>query len=320
MSVRCSINRTTGFTPFELATGRQFPGPWAPLYGGDTDSPQMYHDKVCAVINMFSPQKNWPTESETARPAENTTLWVRLKQHKRKWSSPRWSEPLRVTARTSHCVQLAGKGTTWYHLSACMFCPSPDRTLADVRVDLRRGQREGEGEGDTEEPEREGEGGERSGQIETAPAPRTQLSATPVFKILQRTGDLLQTPEHIPIAHCISADYALGAGVAKQIRDKYGVEELNTSVAQPGDCIKTTHGPRQIYHLVTKWWCRDLPTYEHLEASLIKLCYQCKKDQNKILAIPKLGCGLDKLDYIKVKEIIEKVFKEGHIQIILLTK
>ncbi|XP_068078918.1 uncharacterized protein [Danio rerio] len=204
------------------------------------------------------------------------------------------------------------------------------RTLADVRVDLRRGQREGEGEregeegeGDTEEPEepeREGEGGERSGQTETAPAPRTQLSATPIFKILQRTGDLLQTPEHIPIAHCISADYALGAGVAKQIRDKYGVEELNTSVAQPGDCIKTTHGPRQIYHLVTKWWCRDLPTYEHLETSLIKLCYQCKKDKNKILAIPKLGCGLDKLDYTKVKEIIEKVFKEGHIQVILLTK
>nr|XP_021327275.1 uncharacterized protein LOC103908724 [Danio rerio] len=78
MSVRCSINRTTGFTPFELATGRQFPGPWAPLHAGDTDSPQMYHDKVCAVINMFSPQKNWPTESEASRPAENTTLWTGL--------------------------------------------------------------------------------------------------------------------------------------------------------------------------------------------------------------------------------------------------
>lgn len=31
MSIRCSINRSTGLTPFELVTGRQFPGPWAPF-------------------------------------------------------------------------------------------------------------------------------------------------------------------------------------------------------------------------------------------------------------------------------------------------
>ncbi|MGL5956239.1 MAG: DDE-type integrase/transposase/recombinase, partial [Brevinema sp.] len=111
MSVRSSINRVSGFTPFELLTGRQFPGPTSPLQL-EPPAPlthKLYFDTLTSLIELFSPQTIPPVEpSAAASPSE----WVRLKSFKRKWHEPRWSEPLRVTARTSHCVQLAGKGDT----------------------------------------------------------------------------------------------------------------------------------------------------------------------------------------------------------------
>ncbi len=56
---------------------------------------------------------------------------------RRKWNEAKWSEPLRVTSRTLHCVRLAGKGDTWYHLSSCVACDPPSRSLAQTAVNLR---------------------------------------------------------------------------------------------------------------------------------------------------------------------------------------
>ncbi len=64
---------------------------------------------------------------------------------RRKWNEARWSEPLRVTSRTLHCVRLAGKGDTWYHLSSCAACDPPSRSLTQTAVDLRSQVQEREG-------------------------------------------------------------------------------------------------------------------------------------------------------------------------------
>lgn len=44
-----------------------------------------------------------------------------------------------------------------------------------------------------------------------------------IYKEEQR--DLLQVPQGYMIAHCISADFALGAGVAKQIDSVFNMRE-----------------------------------------------------------------------------------------------
>lgn len=233
---------------------------------------------------------------------------------RRKWFAPRWSEPLRVTARTSHCVQLVGKGKTWFHLSACVNCDPPSRSLDETRVDLNIGQREGVEEKDTEEQD-QGTKGDH-----TAPTLQCQQSSNTPFSIIEREGDLLEVPEHIAIGHCISADYVLGVGVAKQIKKKYGVEQLRKNISTPGQCVETRHGAKRIFHLVTKRWCRELPTYNNLEKSLGALRDKCRETKTPAIALPKIGCGRDKLRYRKVVRIIEEVFKDGDIQVILLTR
>ncbi len=144
MSVRSSVNRISGFTPFELLTGRSFPGPSTPLRPDQITplSHCVYFDKLTALIKQFSQQVTADNEPEPIPPP---TEWVRLK--KLKWNEVRWSEPLRVTSRTLHCVRLAGKGDTWYHLSSCVACDPPSRSLAQTAVDLRSQVQEREGAG-----------------------------------------------------------------------------------------------------------------------------------------------------------------------------
>lgn len=124
MSVRSSVNRVSGFTPFELLTGRQFLGPNNALKPEAVQplSHAVYFDKLTALIAQFSHQVA-PVPHDGQLPT--TTEWVRVKTFRRKWHEPRWSRPLRVRARTSHCVQLQGKGETWYHLTSCVACTPP---------------------------------------------------------------------------------------------------------------------------------------------------------------------------------------------------
>ncbi len=58
MSVRSSVNRISGFTPFELLTGRSFPGPSTPLRPDQITplSHCVYFDKLIALIKQFSQQ------------------------------------------------------------------------------------------------------------------------------------------------------------------------------------------------------------------------------------------------------------------------
>ncbi len=287
MSVRSSVNRISGFTPFELLTGRSFPGPSTPLRPDHITplSHCVYFDKLTALIEQFSQQVTPDTEPE---PIPAPTEWVRLKKFRRKWNEARWSDPLKVTARTSHCVRLAGKGDTWYHLSACTPCDPPNRSLTQTAVDLK-----------TQVQEREGE--ELPGEGELLPYP--------IPEILHRKGDIFSSPQLEPLAHCVSADCAYGAGIAVTFKDKYGVEKVRQQNKKPGECAVThEEDGRTIFHLITKRKCTDLPTYEDFTNSLKHMRDWCVKQRVKSVSVPRLGCGLDKLDFQRVQNILSKVF------------
>ncbi|MGL5100976.1 MAG: hypothetical protein ACRC6N_00010, partial [Plesiomonas sp.] len=61
-------------------------------------------------------------------------------------------------------------------------------------------------------------------------------------------------------------------------------------------------------HLITKAKCTDLPTYECLRESLKQMREWCVKNKVKSVSVPRLGCGLDKLDFLKVYKIVSEVF------------
>lgn len=66
---------------------------------------------------------------------------------------------------------------------------------------------------------------------------------------------------------------------------------------------------RFIYNLVTKSKYFHKPTYSSLEESLRRLKDHAEENSVHHLAMPKIGCGLDKMEWNKVKDLIGRVFE-----------
>lgn len=132
-------------------------------------------------------------------------------------------------------------------------------------------------------------------------------------------GDLF-SDEVNSLAHCVSADFAMGAGIAKIFRKKFGqVNKLLEQKKGVGEVAyleeETEDGKRYIFYLVTKEEYWHKPSYETLEASLKEMLKLCKKLGVKSVSMPRIGCGLDLLDWSKVKDMIKEVFKDLDVSI-----
>ena len=138
-------------------------------------------------------------------------------------------------------------------------------------------------------------------------------------------ADLFTMPTDNILAHCISADFALGAGIAKIFRDRLGTKKelqkkYNGEWDGKGYCAFTTESEWVVANLITKERSFHKPTYETLTQSLQAFCRQLRYGDNNYginydlegvkIAMPLIGCGLDGLDWNKVSEIIKDVFRE----------
>lgn len=139
--------------------------------------------------------------------------------------------------------------------------------------------------------------------------------------------------EGFALAHCISADFALGAGIAKKFETRFHIKEklltkfgprwdFDTAGATCIACGPLTYdmfGIRKtmIFNLVTKDRYWEKPTLENMEKALIVLRKQCEKYNIRKLAMPRIGCGLDKLDWEDVSLLIRNVFSDCNITIIV---
>ena len=134
--------------------------------------------------------------------------------------------------------------------------------------------------------------------------------------------DLFTMPHGYYLAHCISADFALGAGIAKKFDEVYNMRfKLHRDYAIPEGQKSANVGRAllvdNVFNLVTKERCFHKPTYDELYNSLIDMREQCDDFGVKRLAMPLIGCGLDKLEWSRVKDIIEDVFGSTDIEILI---
>jgi len=137
--------------------------------------------------------------------------------------------------------------------------------------------------------------------------------------LTETRGDLFQVllaGEH-SLAHCVTQDLRMGKGIAVLFKLKFGnvkiLREQNKSVGQAAilpllDKDRMGHVRRFVYYLITKRQSNDIPTYQDLERSLADMRDHCVREGVKKLAIPKIGCGLDRLEWPIVKKLIEDVF------------
>ncbi len=127
--------------------------------------------------------------------------------------------------------------------------------------------------------------------------------------------DLFSVPDDYYLAHCISADFALGAGIAVEfvkrfdMRQKlnliYPYYEINwKSNGLIGDCKLVD----RVFNLITKEHYWNKPTYISMLIALESMYSICINKGIRKIAIPIIGCGLDKLEWGKVSELIKKTF------------
>lgn len=107
-------------------------------------------------------------------------------------------------------------------------------------------------------------------------------------------GDLFGNTDCL--AHCVSRDLRMGAGIAVQFRRKFGkVQQLKEQNKKVGEVAYLNIDGRYIFYLITKekYWMK--PTMPTLESSLENMKKICVEKEIKKISIPKIGCGLDRL-------------------------
>ena len=141
----------------------------------------------------------------------------------------------------------------------------------------------------------------------------------PVIMILEEViGDLFSAPPNVSLAHCVSADFAMRKGIAKTFRVKFGrVNELVQQEARVGEIAVLRDRERYIYNLVTKSAYYLKPTMQTLRSSLADMKLHMSKNGVDSLCMPQIGSGLDRLNWHQVKRLIEDVFADEHVKIVI---
>lgn len=134
------------------------------------------------------------------------------------------------------------------------------------------------------------------------------------------------------LAHCISSDFGMGAGIVvlfnkyydmkNKLLSKYG--KRHKEWTGDGYCIpckvesaKGDDYTTTVFNLVTKQMYFHKPTYETLNHALIDMRLHMEAMNIDKVAMPLIGCGLDGLKWSRVKTTIEDVFGDSEIEVLI---
>ena len=131
--------------------------------------------------------------------------------------------------------------------------------------------------------------------------------------ITEHQGDLFtDAPLGASLAHCVSADLAMGKGIALTFKKRFQqLDVLHDQQPQVGATLvlpnPEVHGA-YVFYLVTKERAFDKPSLRSLAAALDALREACRVRGVTTLAMPRIGTGLDRLDWAHVRRLLEAAF------------
>ncbi|QBJ04150.1 putative O-acetyl-ADP-ribose deacetylase 1-like [Fusobacterium phage vB_FnuS_FNU3] len=138
------------------------------------------------------------------------------------------------------------------------------------------------------------------------------------MKMIELKGDLFtkenMQDKNIYLAQCISRDCEMGLGIAKTFDKKFPDMKDITKKSIKNTTVCSLY-KNKVFNLITKNKYWQKPTYISLENSLKDMAITCKEFNIKILAMPRIACGLDKLNWNRVKVMLEELFKDLDITI-----
>lgn len=141
-------------------------------------------------------------------------------------------------------------------------------------------------------------------------------------RIQEKNMDLFDLPHGYAFAHCVSADFAMGAGIAAEFEEYYHMRDwLRSSYREETDPEGLppvgVYPYLNVYNLVTKRRYYNKPTYADLRTALQELHDFCAVEDINRLGMPRIGCGLDRLDWDVVRPMIEEIFEDLDIDIVI---
>lgn len=137
------------------------------------------------------------------------------------------------------------------------------------------------------------------------------------FNIIELQGDLFSdAPKNSSLAHCVSADFRMGKGIASIFKEKFqGVDELLSQKKGVGEVAFLHRNDRHIFYIITKEKYFQKPSRQNFERSLHYLRRLCEELGVKALSIPRIGSGLDRLPPEFVQKTILKVFDGSNLSL-----
>ena len=147
------------------------------------------------------------------------------------------------------------------------------------------------------------------------------------MKIIEVNGDLFSVSDEYYLAHCISADFGMGKGIAVEFNKRFDMKKILVkkyisfvktwdSKLPKGYCILEG----RVFNLITKRNYWNKPTYDSVQEALIVMKKICDMNNIKKIAMPKIASGLDGLDWELVKQIVDKTFEDTDIEILVYIK
>lgn len=137
------------------------------------------------------------------------------------------------------------------------------------------------------------------------------------MKYSEEDRDLFLVDEKYHLAHCISADAAMGAGIAVPMKRTFGLHQVRQMAKandlKVGTCVKDG----RVLNLITKqhYWLK--PTYETFRQSIEDMKRIAEEENVKHIAMPLIGAGIDRLNWTKNSEIIKEVFESTDVEILV---
>lgn len=144
------------------------------------------------------------------------------------------------------------------------------------------------------------------------------------MKYTEIKQDLFTVSHDYYLAHCISADFAMGKGIVVQFNKIFDMKNrLQTNyphyiqkwknLNKSFDCILED----RVFNLITKERYFHKPTYKSLTGALEIMKDICLIEKIDKIAMPMIGSGLDKLEWNKISRIICEIFNDTNIEILI---
>lgn len=145
------------------------------------------------------------------------------------------------------------------------------------------------------------------------------------MNLIEKKKNIFEVDSKYYKVHCISSDFlnnkkAMTQGIAKKFIEKYDIKNklinkciIKNIIPNVGDVILVDN----VFNLITKYNYWDKPSYDSLEKSLINLKKLVIELNIKFLTMPRIVCGLDKLNWFNVKNMIQNIFNDLDMDILV---